>query len=734
MRYLLLLVYFFPFVLSAQSFEHLSVRGTSLNGKELTSAFAGGMNAPQFSEVDLDGNGIKDLYVFDRIGDTHLTFLQENTGDETEYRFEPRFAKNFPKCSEWILLRDYDNDGISDLFTYSGLELINGIRVFKGKYNNGKIDFDRVELDQSFDFNVLTYLTNNLLSEIFVSNIDYPNIEDVDGDGDLDILTYEPNGVYVQYFQNQAIEKNYPLDSLVFLLKDECWGRFSENASDGLINLGNNMDDCPDWSTTNIHPGSTLLTFDENGDGLPEILVGDNSNSNLTKLTNGGIKDTAFMIKKDTVFPNYDVPVTIDLFVVPFLLDVDNDQLKDLIVAPNWKGNSENYQVGWFYKNTGDPQNFVFEYQQSDWLVEDMFDFGSRSAPTFADVNGDGLLDMVIGNESFYVPDLKKDPRLVLLENIGTETEPNFKITNDNWLDFKQFDNYTTDFTPVFGDLDGDGDKDLLVGEKFGSLFFVENVGGAGNPMEFGNITHHYKDIDIGQYSAPQIADLNQDGLPDLLIGDRFGKLIFFPNIGTLNEPAFHPNKDEPPNNAKFGDISTAQPIMPNGHAVPFLVPLDSSFLLITGEESGKVDYYQFTSNQINDPILPTIPNWGNVNIGLYTKPALVDLNSDGILDLVVGNQRGGLSVFESHLTIDGITATNDISEESPFHLYPNPATDCIYVERKNDFRQVYKLSVLNVIGEVVIEAISPKVDISGLESGVYYIKIGTEVYKFIKI
>ncbi|MDB4728305.1 hypothetical protein OAF63_05900, partial [Saprospiraceae bacterium] len=309
MRYLLLLVYFFPFVLSAQSFEHLSVRGTSLNGKELTSAFAGGMNAPQFSEVDLDGNGIKDLYVFDRIGDIHLTFLQENTGDETEYRFEPRFAKNFPKCSEWILLRDYDNDGISDLFTYSGLELINGIRVFKGKYNNGKIDFDRVELDQSFDFNVLTYLSNNSLSEIFVSNIDYPNIEDVDGDGDLDILTYEPNGVYVQYFQNQAIEKNYPLDSLVFLLKDECWGRFSENASDGLINLGNNMDDCPEWSTTNIHPGSTLLTFDENGDGLPEILVGDNSNSNLTKLTNGGIKDTAFMIKKDTIFPNYDVPV-----------------------------------------------------------------------------------------------------------------------------------------------------------------------------------------------------------------------------------------------------------------------------------------------------------------------------------------------------------------------------------------------------------------------------------------
>ncbi|MCK6695489.1 MAG: hypothetical protein L6Q97_25725, partial [Thermoanaerobaculia bacterium] len=62
------------------------------NGKTLEYAFAGGMNAPQLSEADLNNDQIPDLVVFDRAGDVFLTFLNEGTPGERSYRFAPEFA------------------------------------------------------------------------------------------------------------------------------------------------------------------------------------------------------------------------------------------------------------------------------------------------------------------------------------------------------------------------------------------------------------------------------------------------------------------------------------------------------------------------------------------------------------------------------------------------------------------------------------------------------------------
>ena len=81
-----------------------------------------------------------------------------------------------------------------------------------------------------------------------------------------------------------------------------------------------------------------------------------------------------------------------------------------------------------------------FELQQKDFLVDGMVDFGRGASPTFVDVNADGLLDLVVGNETYFVDGPNTlDARLHLFENIGTATQPNFRftiVTNGSYCKF----------------------------------------------------------------------------------------------------------------------------------------------------------------------------------------------------------------------------------------------------------------------------------------------------------
>ena len=58
------------------------------NGSELTNAWAGGINAAQFSTIDVNNDGREDLYTFDRDGFQSMVFLNmSTTPGETDYRY-----------------------------------------------------------------------------------------------------------------------------------------------------------------------------------------------------------------------------------------------------------------------------------------------------------------------------------------------------------------------------------------------------------------------------------------------------------------------------------------------------------------------------------------------------------------------------------------------------------------------------------------------------------------------
>lgn len=695
--------------------------------------FTGGLNNPQFSTVDLNNDGLDDLYIFDRNGFVHLTFVNEGTASEPVYVFRPEYAANFPPCVNWVMLRDYNGDGAMDIFTHNNVP-IKGIKAFRGFYNDdNQLDFEEYDFCCEI-FNIIYFsLPNGTKTQLYVIDIDYPAIVDVDGDGDLDILTFSIGGGYVEWYKNTSVESGYGLDSLHFTLQDNCWGKFLESSFSESITLGTSPNICPvginfDTPADPRHVGSTLVTFDSNNDGSQDILIGDIISPNIVYLQNGGSPQQAFMVDKDESFPNYDVPVNIPEFPAPFILDLDGDGLLDFVASPNDLNASLNYNVVWFYKNVGSNEAPVFEFQTDTYLIDQMLDYGSGTTPTIVDYNNDGLPDIVVGTEGYFLPLNYREPRLLLFLNTGTATEPEFTLADDDLLGLSALgvNGYWT-FTPTFGDMDGDGDKDLLLGEREGRLLYFENTAGAGNPMTFGPPQINWMGIDVGLNSTPFIMDINRDGLPDLVIGERNGNFNYFPNIGTASQPMFHPNDDEAPNNRTFGLVSTELPQdFTAGNSAPYILDFGDEFLLFSGTQVGPVQVYSNIDGNLEGQFTQEAANLGDLREGKRTRAAFYDLDNDGFFDMVVGNLRGGFALYKTDIDASGVVSSNrELDPGFEFVLVPNPATDLVEFRCDPPLERSANYQVFNALGQPVMSGLlypgSPFIDVSKLPSGVYW-------------
>jgi hypothetical protein len=723
------------------------------NGISLRNAWAGGMNLPQFSEVDLNNNGVLDLVVFDREGFIASTFINGGTANQVDYDYAPEYMKHLPQGVEnFMLFRDYNCDGIEDIFgMYSLWGQGLGVAVWQGSYGpNDTLQFTLIDSQLKYDANL------SILLKMFVFNTDLPAIDDIDGDGDLDILAFTLDICFsknVFWYKNTSVENGYGCDSLIFDLETECWGRFEEVGDS--VNLSPHIDSCYNngWFVAKMdrpsntlegrstgrnarHVGTNLTSIDYNGDGVKDMTVGTVTYKNTNMVSGLSYADTAFlMTSQDYSYPVYDTPVDIYTFPSTYFLDVNNDGKTDMIASPSETGIGESVMdsVAWLYQNITNDTNMVFNFQQKDFLVGEMLDVGHRAYPSVFDYNADGLQDLVIGGYGACQYGGSYKYGLTLLENKGTLTNPSFEYVTNN---FAALDSLNLNgLHPTFGDIDGDGDVDMICGAQDGTLIFIDNWAGAGNTAIWGKPNLNYFNIDVGDASAPCLVDLDRDGDLDIVVGHYGGSLHYYENSGNINTPIF---LSVPVTNT-LGGYS----ILPSGsrNSMPFVHNVNGGFEFFIGHQYGNYIHLAVVANDIMGTYDTLSENYNDFYVGRYSDIAIFDLNNDNKLDYLLGTGRGGLVLMTEANTITTITPIK--LEQKVMKLYPNPAQDQLTISFITPNKGDLHLTVYNALGQSLLHTTKTaasqryQLDISSMPSGVLFMDVQTddyhEVVRFVK-
>ncbi len=279
----------------------------------------------------------------------------------------------------------------------------------------------------------------------------------------------------------------------------------------------------------------------------------------------------------------------------------------------------------------------TFEARPSPLAGEDV---GDWSAPVLGDLDGDGDLDLISGDyhsEAYYY------------ENTGSATSPVFveRTGAASPVDAVTSGGYHSRFT--LGDLDDDGDLDLVNGDYVGTFDYWENTGSAASPVfvqGFG-AANPFDGLSTGEYIAiasPTLGDIDGDGDLDLVAGSYSGAFYYYENTGSAASPVFVQRTGAA--NPLDGQIVLEIP-------APRLVDLDGDgdLDLVVGQTGGIFSYYENTGSAAS-PVF--VPRTGAANpldgedVGIFSTPTLGDLDGDGDLDLISGERYGTFLYYEN--------------------------------------------------------------------------------------
>ena len=621
-------------------------------------------SAPEFADLNNDGN--LDL-IIGNLDDVADFFWSNSNLFPSTYTKDATVLENIYKTGQtqtnaaYPTLIDLDGDSVLDLVIGG----YNGLRYYKNSGTISSPDF----------FSVDTVFTD---VNTLIGTDPQPAFVDIDGDGDLDLfvgigesLMGGPDPGITMGFRNTGTAANPQFT-------------FDNSLVVGIPDIG-----------LNSYP--TFADLDNDGDY--DLLFGRDLQT-FVYFKNTGTNQSPIWTQNSTTFNGVE---TTTYWKNPDLVDIDYDGDFDLVY-----GTADG--IMYLYRNIGTASSPSFQYYPDYFKIIKLS--GSGGSVSLADFDGDGDNDLLSGmwNGKFYY-----------FRNDGTSEQPSFSLITTT-----PFSNFTVNSysTPVFVDIDNDGDYDIVSGALNGQVFLFVNNNGT-----FAQNTTMFSGIDIGWSSIPSLVDLDADGDLDMLVGAETGsETKYFTNDGsnvfTLNTTTFtgvtFPSYGKP----DLADIDN-----------------DGDFDLIIGDNWGTIKYYR------NDGTVRT-PIWvrydvlfAGIEVDQGPHPGFADLDNDGRKDMILGEYNGNFTYYKNLFSpitdVENEKVTTLPDDYTLYQNYPNPfnpSTTISYAIPNVTLSVVegsrVQLIVYDILGNEIATLVNEekpagsyevRFDANGLSSGVYF-------------
>ncbi len=703
--------------------------------------FMGGLNSPQFQQMDLNEDGKIDLILFDRTDNKLLTFLKVS-GDY--YKYTPEYEHLFPEIKYVFKLADLNSDGKLDIFSCQETgELIiylnKTTEAGRLKFKNLGPQVYRNQHDTTF------WILYNALS-FGNMKTDLPEIKDLDNDGDVDIVVYDAMYLTYTMFKDVRAEKGWNKDTFEFQNMDYCYGYFWEGFDNNIrLNMcflqGSGSNFKPKLRPRHLG-GASCWFMDEDRDGDYEMYLANIGDSKITRLVNGRIDskheyDT--MILVDTMYPEKNKSFDGYIFPAGYPLRIDDDTLVDLVLAPNAILDSKETEQVYLYKNIGTPTKPDYSLVKKSFIADKTIDVGAKSAPLLIDIDNDGDQDLLLASNGDYDKTMGQKDVVALFTNVGTKNIPKFEYTTS---DFLKTDSMWQQLIPCSGDIDHDGDIDLLFGNSKGKIIWFENTAGKSAKPVFKFKTDNllnYENMPGETSFSPEVFDYNKDGIQDLIIGMYNGNIALFEGQNATGTPSFKwktANAWGAKANLWRDDVNP-QGFESYGYATPKIADLNNDGIqeLVVGTYFGKNRLYHINNHAITDSLIAD-ESWlyqefnqdtFTPYMGLKTVPAIGDLDGDSIPEVVFGMLRGGIEYAKSDFSKVKSGLNRDFYDKNT-KIFPNPAHKHFILQIPSSEQQ-WKLQIFTDHGILVQlkdislweNAVQIKID---LPYGIYFLKL----------
>ncbi|HSE67555.1 MAG TPA: VCBS repeat-containing protein [Gemmatimonadales bacterium] len=550
-------------------------------------AFLGGYDHPRPQLVDIRGTGLPDLFIQEYTGELSL-FTRSGAGDSLRWQWQTDRYQDLD-IGEWYRFADVDGDSLPDLFAESRYSYI---RYY---HNAGIRGSPRFVV-------VADTLKDESGTPIYADRQNIAQFADLDCNGRMDMMLGRVDGTIARYELQTIDSAGTPKFRLI------------TDFFEDIRIIG---------QRASLHGANTLAVADLDRDGDPDILWGDFFEPGLLWLRNVGTCGHLNFHGERISFPQ-NAPLETSGYNAPAFGDLRGAGRLDLVVGV----------LGGAFNPIKTSRDNLYELDQSGptaWNVRSTrllngIDLGSESVPAFADLDGDGDSDLVVGTK--IDPDDIHQGALYWFENIGSRTAPALALRGRLKVE------PAFHYAPAFGDLDGDGKPDLILGQFHDAIALYHNAGVDSTGPRFLLIDSAVARLPHGSNAVPALVDIDGDGDLDLFVGESSGRVLYFRNEGTPGTPRF----------VLFTDDFLEQRL--GRRIAPRFADLfgDSLPSLIVGTERGAPAIFRNLGSRSAPRFIPDSSLV--LDLPPYSTPAFADLWGTGVMDLLCGGAGGGLVYY----------------------------------------------------------------------------------------